>query len=61
MGHQETGETVSHQHGRRRTSLHGNIQCTDPIVAGWAVPISQIDALPIGMAQFPERLPMLQA
>src|SRR6266849_1796917 len=60
MSHQETGEAMSHQHGRRRTGLHGNIQRTNPIVTGWAVPISQIHALPLGMAQLPERLPMLR-
>ena len=60
MSHQETGEAVSHQYGRRRTSLHGNIQHTNPIVTGWTVPIAKIHALPIGMAQLPERLPMLR-
>src|ERR1700675_3666795 len=61
MSHEETGEAVSHQYGRRRTSLHGNIQRTNPIVTGWTVPIVQIHPLPIGMAQLPERLPMLWA
>ena len=39
---------MSHQHGRRRTGLHGNIQRTNPIVTDRTVPISQIHALPIG-------------
>jgi len=60
MSHQKTGEAMSHQHGRRRTGLHGNIQRTNPILAYRTVPISQIHALPLGMAQLPERLPMLR-
>jgi hypothetical protein len=61
MGHQETGKAMSHQHRRRRTSPHGKIQHMNPILAYGIVPISQIHALPLGMAQFPERLPMLRA
>jgi hypothetical protein len=60
MSHQETGEAMSHQHRRRRTSLHGNIQRTNPIVTDRTVPITQIHALPIVMTQLPERLPMLR-
>jgi len=59
MSYQETGEAMSHQHGRRRTGLHRNIQRTNPILAYRTVPISQIHALPLGMVQLPERLPML--
>ena len=50
---------MGHKHGRRGASSHGNIQCVNPILTDWAVPFSQIDALPIGMAQFPKCLPML--
>src|SRR5437899_767303 len=60
MSHQETGEAMSHQHGRRRTGLHGNIQRTNPILAYRTVPIFEIHALPLGMTQLPERLPMLR-
>src|SRR5206468_6680161 len=60
MSHQETGEAMSHQHGRRRTGLPGDIQRMNPILAYRTVPISQIHALPLGMAQLPERLPMLR-
>lgn len=60
MRHQKTGKAMSHQHGRRRTGLHGNIQRANPIVADRTVPIAKIHALPLGMAQFPQRLPMLR-
>ena len=51
---------MSHQHGRRRTGLHGNIHRTNPILAYRTVPIFEIHALPLGMTQLPERLPMLR-
>ena len=51
---------MSHQYGRRRTSLHGIIQRTNPLVTDRAVPTAQVHAPPVGMALLPERLPMLR-
>ena len=60
MSHEKAGEAMSYQHGGRRTGLHGHLQRANPILAYWTVPIAQNHALPLGMAQLPERLPMLR-
>lgn len=60
MSHQKTGEAMGHKHRRDSTSPYGKIQRINPLVTGRIVPIPQIDALPIRMAQLPTRLPMLR-
>ncbi len=56
MSHKKAGEAMSYQHRRRRARSHSNIQRANPIVAYRAVPISQIHALPLGMAPLPEAI-----